>query len=273
MMENEIEEVESTESGASEGSSPEASEPNSETPELKSQETKQDTTPFHEHPRFKELVEQKNDAQKRYQDMESRYKAIEQQVSSLRDSQSKNPTETDLLLEDLKKVDPRLANLLQNQIRSAQTTESVQKRLEEFERSSQESARQQVISSAVSKINSLHESNKMSDFGKQFINAQMDIAYRNGTLNASDSKSIETAYGESSKAIKAYEDSLKRATTESYVQDKKKDSQVPTSQPKGTPAKQANKKPEFSSDKDTAKAQVVARYLKQAAANRNADAV
>jgi hypothetical protein len=262
--------LESTESGASEGSSPEASgsEPNNGAVQA-APEQKQDT-PFHEHPRFKELVEQKNESLKRYQEMESRYKALEGQLNSFKDSQPKPQTETDALLADLRKVDPRLANVIEQQLKASETAKSVQERLEQFEKQSQEQARQQTIATAVGKINSLHEANKMSDFGKQFINNQLDLAYRSGQLNASDLKSVESAYSEAAKAIKAYEDSLKRDVTKSYVQGKTKDAAVPASVPKGAQAKPAAKPiPTFKS-KDELRAAVVREYAKEAAASKQA---
>ncbi len=260
-------------SGVSESPSPEGSSPEPTTGEpakAAAPEQKQDTTPFHEHPRFKELVEQKNEALRRQQEIDSRYRQLEQQLNSLKDSQPKAPTETDQLIADLKKVDPRLANVIESQLKAAKTAEEVQKRLEQFENQSKESSRQQTVSNAIAKINSLHESNKMSDFGKQFINNQIDIAYRSGQLNAGDLKAVESAYGEASKAIKAYEDSLKRSITESYVQAKTKDANVPSSVPKGAQAKPAQKALNVHKDKESLKAAVVKSFMKEQAASRDA---
>lgn len=265
--------LESTESSASESPSLEGSgsEPNSgASTQVAAPEQKQDTTPFHERPRFKELVEQKNEYLKRYQDMESRYKALEGQLNSFRDSQPKAPTESDALLEDLKKVDPRLANDLQRALKGAETAQSLQTRLDAFEKQSQESARQQTLSTAVGKINSLHETNKMSPFGKQFINSQLDLSYRSGQLNASDLKAVEAAYGEASKAIKAYEDSLKRDLTKSYVESKTKDAGVPASVPKGPQAKPAQKAIPTFKNKEDLKSAVIKSYLKESAASKEA---
>ncbi len=261
--------LESTESGASEGSSSEAS--GSESGNSAAQVApQQQETPFHEHPRFKELVEQKNTFQKQYQDMESRYKALEGQFNSFKDTQPKPQTETDQLLKDLKQIDPRLANVIEQQLKAAETAKSVQERLENWEKQSQQNAHQQVLSNAVGKINSLHESNKMSEFGKQFINNQLDIAYRSGSLNASDVKAIETAYQSVAKQIKDYEENLKRDITKSYVETKKKDATVPTSVPKGTQARPAPKAiPKFQS-KDDLKRDVVREYLKASAASKDA---
>lgn len=265
--------IESTDSGVSEGASSDASGSNpaeSAPAKAAGSENKPDTTPFHEHPRFKELVEQKNEALRRHQEMESRYKAIEQQLGSLKDAQPKPQTEFDALLGDLKKIDPRLAAALESAAKGAETSKSLQARLDAFEKQSQEASRTQTVQSAVAKINSLHESNKMSDFGKQFINNQLDLAYRSGQLNAGDVKAIEAAYGESAKAIKAYEDSLKRSVTESYVQAKKTDASVPASQPKGSPAKAGQKPLNVPKDKDAMKAAVVKSFLKEQAAGRDA---
>lgn len=265
--------IESTESDVSSTPSSEGSESSSDgglEAHSSQPEQKPDTTPFHEHPRFKELVEQKNESLKRYQDMESRYKQLESQLNSFKESQPKAPTETDALLADLRKVDPRLANVIEQQLKAAETAKSVQQRLEQFERQSQESARQNVLNTAVSKINELHASNKMSDFGKQFINNQLDIAYRSGQLQAHDLKAVESAYSEAAKAIKAYEDTLKRDVTKSYVQAKTKDASVPSSMPKGSPAKAAQKSPPSFRSKDDLRNAVVKSYLKESAAVKDA---
>lgn len=266
--------IESTESDVSSGSSSEASDSGSNNGGAQAQaqapEQKQDTTPFHEHPRFKELVEQKNESLKRYQDMESRYKALEQQLNSFKETQPKPQTETDALLADLQKIDPRLAKVIEQQLKAAETAKSVQERLEQFERQSQEQVQKQVLASAVGKINSLHETNKMSDFGKQFINNQLDLAYRSGQLNAADLKAVESAYGEAAKAIKAYEDSFKRDVTKSYVESKTKDSSVPASVPKGAQAKPAPKPTPTFKSKEDLRAAVVKAYAKEAAAAKDA---
>jgi chromosome segregation ATPase len=264
-------EVESTESGAPEGSSPEASESSSEQSAAPAAKPETDTTPFHEHPRFKELVEQKNEFSKRYQDMESRYKQIESQLNSFKESQPKAPTEFDQLIKDLKQVDPRLAGALEAQAKAAEQAKALQERLDRWEQTQQQQSHQQTLQTAVSKINSLHETNKMSDFGKQFINNQLDIAYRSGQLKANDLRAVETAYAETAKVIKAYEENLKRDLTKSYVQDKKKDASVPASVPKGTQAKPGQKPTPTYKSKDELRAAVVKAYSKEASANKQAE--
>ncbi len=266
---------ESLESGASEGSSSEASNSGSDggTPvQTSAPEQKQDIdwAKAFEHPRFKELVADKNSYQNKYQDMESRYKNLEQQLNTFKDSQPKVASETDLLIADLKKVDPRLANVIERTLKASELAEANKSQFEKYQQQTQESQHQQTLSNAIGKINSLHESNKMSDFGKQFINNQLDLAYRGGKLNASDLQAVEGAYSEAAKAIKAYEDSFKRDITKSYVESKTKDASVPTSVPKGAQAKPTAKPIQAPKSKDDLKAAVVRSYMKEVAAQKDA---
>jgi hypothetical protein len=215
-------------------------------------------------------VEQKNEWSRKYQEQDARYKQLEQQLNSFQASQPKAPSETDQLIKDLEKVDPRLASVIKSQLQAAETAKSVQQRMEQWEQQSKQQAQAQTLQNAVGRIKSLHETNKMSDFGKQFINNQLDIAYRNGTLQASDLKAVESAYAEAQKTIKAFEDSFKRDVTKGYVQDKAKDASVPASLPKGTQAKPAQKAiPTFKS-KDELRQAAVKAYLKESAAHKAA---
>lgn len=264
---------ESIESGVESGASSDASESESSTKlsQTDSIEQKQDTTPFHEHPRFKELVEQKNSYAKELESIRAQNKAFEQQLSSFKDSQPKPPSETDALLKDLKQIDPRLASAIEKTLKAAEIAEANKTQFEQYQQQTQEQARQQTLANAVGKINSLHESNKMSEFGKQFINNQLDLAYRGGQLNASDLKAVESAYSEASKVIKSYEDNLKRDLTKSYVESKQKDAAVPASVPKGTqPRAKETKLPAFKS-KDDLRSAVVKSYLKSTAQEKAAN--
>ncbi len=234
------------------------------------QEHEIDWSKAFEHPRFKEIVGQKNEATSRYQEMESRYKALEQQLSSFKESQPKAPTETDQLLEDLRKVDPRLAKVIESQLQAAETAKSVQARLEAFEKNSQESSRQQQIQTAVSKINQMHESNKASPEVKQFINDKLDLLYMQGKLNL---QNLDATYKEQYDSVKKYEEALTRSIRESYVKDKTKDSSVPSSVPKGAPAKAGQKPLDPPKDKEALKSAIVKSFMKEQAAGRDASNV
>lgn len=60
----------STTSGDNQADSPNAN-------DVKSDSSSQEQVPFHEHPRFKELVEQKNEYKEKYENLETRFSEIE----------------------------------------------------------------------------------------------------------------------------------------------------------------------------------------------------
>lgn len=269
-IETDFEDTQSDGSGASsEPSSEESGEASAKAP---AQETKPepaiDWEQAFNHPRFKELVDQKNQALQQQRTSEQKYYQLEARLNAL--NQPQTQAQKDDLIEDLKKVDPRLADRLEKATGYESQIKELVKRLEGFEKKDSERVTQQTIQTAVSRINQMHESNKVSTEMKQFINAQLDLGYMQGKLNL---QNLDQTYKETYDNFKKYEDAIKRAERESYVKAKKEDANVPASQPKGTPAKSAPKKQTWSKDSEVAKAQIVSRYLKQQAANKEADSV
>lgn len=278
MEENETLESE-IESGAnSEGASSDASDDSSGNGEQakasapKEQPETIDYSKAFEHPRFKELVEQKNQALAAQKSLEQRYAQLEQRLNQPQTPQgpSKEQTEFDGLINDLKQVDPRLAAQFQAMSKANTTVTELQQKLEAFEKRDAESRRNSEIQSAVAKINQLHETNKVSPEVKAILNDKFDLLYMQGKLTP---QNLEEVYKGSHESISKFMDSLKRSEREAYVADKKKDASVPTSQPKGTPAKSAPKKTAWSKDPEVAKQQIVSRFLKQQSANKDADSV
>ena len=274
-FENEGAELDTT-SDAIEGSSSEASSGEGEGGEQQAAAPKQETKepPFHEHPRFKEIVEQKNQALAAQKAMEQRLAQFEQRFNQSQQQAKAQPsqeqTELTSLIEDLKKVDPRLAAQIEAANKASSTVQQLQQKLEAFEKQQESQARQSQIQTAVSKINQMHESNKASPEVKQFINDKLDLLYMQGKLSM---ENLETEYKNAHEGLTKYLEAVKRSERESYVQDKKKDAAVPTSQPKGTPAKPSTNKPSWSKDPEVARQQIVSRFLKQRAANKDADSV
>jgi hypothetical protein len=270
MLENETGAVENTDAIEPSSEAPNESESAAATSVAK---PKEEPTPFHEHPRFKELVEQKNSAVAAQKSLEQKLASLEarfNQPAATPKAPSREESEFESLIKDLKQVDPRLAAVLEANAKSARMSEELQKRLETFEKTSAEKEQEAVRLNAVAKVNHLHETNKVSAEVKQFINDRLDIMYMQGKLNP---QNLEAEYKNAYDGISKYIDSVKRSERESYVVDKKKDAAVPTSQPKGKPAQAPTKKPTFSKDKETARQEIVSRFLKQHAANRDADAV
>lgn len=236
------------------------------------QEQQPEPTPFHEHPRFKELVEQKNHAIAAQRAMEQKLAQLEQSFQSRQApvAPSKEQAELQSLINDLKQVDPRLAAQIESAHKATSQVQELQKQLQQFEQKQVQEARSREVQQAVARINQMHEANKVSPELKQFINDRLDLAYAHGKLNP---QNLEAVYKEVHEGFKKFEDSLRRSERESYVKSKTADSKIPASQPKGTPAKPAEKKPAFSKDPEVAKQQIVSRYLKAKAAEKDSSPV
>ena len=231
------------------------------------QEDTTDWAKAFEHPRFKELVEQKNQALSGQQELQKQLAALEAKFSQYQQPQgpSKEQAEAEALVEDLKKIDPRLANQIAGMMKANSTMQQLQSKLEGFEKQAQEEKQQAIIQQAVGRINSLHESNKVSPEVKELVNMKLDSLWRSQQLNQQNLDAEYTkALGEYNKMI----DTIKRAERESYVAGKKKDALVPTSQPKGEPARNNPKKPSYSKDPEVRNAQIVSRYMKELAAEK-----
>lgn len=253
MFENEGQE---TEIQSDESSEPASEAPSDEgqgeevaAPKVAAKEQQTDSTPFHEHPRFRELVEQKNQALAAQKALEQRYSELEDRLKTI--TAPKNE-QKDELIEHLKTIDPRFAERIDQLSRTTSTISQLQQKLEAMER-------QQTVQTALSKINQLHEANKVSPEIKQFINNELDRQYMTGKVNLGN---LEEHYKAIHEGFKKFEEAIKRSTLEGYVPSKKADAKIPASQPKGTPAKQGPKKPQFSKDPEVARQQIVSRYLK-----------
>lgn len=222
-----------------------------------------DTTnlPFHEHPRFKELVEQKNQALAQSKALEERYSKMEAQLQDLRQPTApKTRSEVDEVIEHLKTIDPRFAAVIEKMAGALPQVETLQKQLQDYQQ-------KQVREQAVSQVNALHESNKVAPELRDLINAQLDSMAISGQIK--NLQDIPNAYKSIHEGYSKFIEGIKRSERESYVSAKKADAVTPTSQPKGKPVSHAPKQQAFSKDPEVARQQVVSRYLKQANANKD----
>lgn len=211
-----------------------------------------ESTPFHEHPRFKELVEQKNQALEQSRRLQEQYAQMEAKIAQL----SKKPEPQDPLLARLKSIDPEFGERFEK-------LTATEKELAELRQWRQEMQEQQFVSSAVSKIKDLHSSNKVDANLAARYEKDLDSMYRAGQIRSMED--VEKAYKSIHEEYSALFDTVKRAERESYVVGKKADAKVPTSQPKGktVPAAKAEA---FSSNPSEARAQLVKRILSTAKA-------
>lgn len=217
-------------------------------------EQKEENVPFHMHPRFKELVEQKNEFSRRYQDLERRLQDQEQRYQRQLEEMNKRAqpvTETENpVIKRLKGIDPEFADY----IKSLEERASRSDKLEDYDRKFQELETRQFTEKAVSKIQTLHSANKVSPELQDAYNREIDSLWQSGKVKTLED--IENAYKASHEKWTKVLDGIKRTERESYVASKKTDAQKPAAQPKGKPA-QAPK-----SEGPLDKASVIAEIMK-----------
>jgi hypothetical protein len=269
MLENEGQEAVAEISESTESQS-EAVESSQESSEQSAQAAapKPDETPFHEHPRFKELVEQKNAAIQSTRALELKLAQLEGRLQSAPTSQAQ--AEKDELIEDLKKIDPRLAARLEAFGTSSKTIQELQSKLEKFEQSQQQQSQQQVVQQSVAKINSWHEANKVPEPIKAAVNAQLDVLYMQGKLNP---QNLEAAYKAAYEPYKSFIEQTQREATKGYVQAKKADAAIPSSQPKGAPAKAKAAPAQQFKSREERNAAIAKEFIANRAAKREASPV
>lgn len=221
------------------------------------QQQSQDNTPFHEHPRFKELIEEKNS----YKEQLSRMQEQIERLSQAQSQPKSQDAQKDALLERLKGIDPEFGSLIETFKKNAE-------KLEQLEQWKQQSETQTLQQQAVSTVTRLHEENKVPAEIRSFYDAMIrQEAASNPKLGLKD---LPQVYKTVHERFTKYLDSTKRAERASYVQEKGADSKAPVSQPKGkTVTPQVRK--QFSKDSGEERQETVSEVLKLMRAERNLD--
>lgn len=235
--------------------------PQQEQQQAQAVEQKEANVPFHEHPRFKELVEQKNEFRRRSEDMERKLQEIEtryqRQLEELNRKSQPQVENENPVIKRLKGIDPEFADY----IKGLEDRASRADKLEEYDRKFQELETRQFTEKAVSRINALHAENKVAPELQEAYNQEIDALYRSGKLRTLDD--IEGAFKASHEKWNKLIDGIKRSERESYVSAKKTDVQKPATQPKGKPAQAPNK------DKPLDKAGVIQEILRASRAQKD----
>lgn len=257
-MNLEQEGTEQIESGATESPSPEATSSES-TPapqqNVATAEHKPDTqTPFHEHPRWKEVVEQKNQALKETRQLQSQMAEMQKRFESM----SKPAKQADPMIERLKGVDPEFASYMEQIAGSKQDIQALREWQQRVETD-------RVRTEAVNSVNRLHEQNKVPENLRELYNTQLEqLVSKNPQARLEDIPVLfKQVHDQYSKII----DDIKRSERESYVKSKTKDAGLPAS-PKGKAVTPSGKF-EWSKNPDEAKAQMIQRIVKMSKASND----
>lgn len=208
-------------------------------------------TPFHEHPRWKEMIAQRDqhaqelqEARRQLAEYNSKAQAAEKQRTQAEDPSRK-------LVERLKGIDPEFGTWAEQQ----EEARAQYKEMLEW-RKNMESER--IRTTAETTLNSLNTELKIPVELQGFYRAQaQSMALANPRLGVKDLPAI---YKQIHSQMNGYLEAQRRADRESYVADKKVASQAPSSQPKGQPVGKA--KESWPNDPDAARRKLVADVLK-----------
>jgi hypothetical protein len=138
----------------------------------------------------------------------------------------------------LKEIDPEFAERFE-------TLDKTREQIAELSQWKQAQEMERVRSNAVNTINTLHSQNKVPAEMQEFYNSQLEARYMQNPQ--AFLKDIQGAYKSIHEQVSKILEARDRAARESYVTEKKKDTKVPASQPKGKPASKGSES-EYSAD-------------------------
>lgn len=222
-----------------------------------SQETKQNDLPFHEHPRWKEVINERNQYATKVQELERRFEEFSRQRQA---SPAQAPA-PDKLMERLKGIDSEFAE-------RAAKWESASQRADRLEQELQTYRTQTQQDQARTQLEHLHTQNKVPSELQSLYQAQLkELANNNPNLSLKD---LPQMYQQVHSGIQKYLDGYKRQALAEYTKGKSQDS-VPNT-PKGQAAKPAQKKDNggFTGDREADMAEIARRAAQNLRAQRNA---
>lgn len=229
-----------------------------------SQEKTEKELPFHEHPRFRQIVEEKNQAKQMAEQVQRQLMQLQAQFEAQQKA-AKGQSREEALFKKLEAVDPDLAQVMRDTYSKAGEVERVNKELEEFKQWKSQQEAQVRAREAYSTIEKLHSEFKVPKELQDFYVAQIKAAAsENPNMGVAD---LPHAYKAIHERLNSYLESVKRQERASYVQAKKSDVKAPPAMAKGqAPGAQKQK---FSSNPEEAKAEIVKTILKQARASKD----
>ncbi len=197
---------------------PSGAEQQASAPEVKPEEKQ---APFHEHPRFKELIDQNRSFKEMDAQRSQAIERMQQELYALRQQAApKKETPVDPFLADLEKVNPAYAKSLQAIYEQAGKTTQLEQRIAQYEA-------QQFQKEATTHFSKLLDDNKVTDpfDRKQYERAvRAEVYERESRGQKLGLKDLEKIVGEYHSEYKKTMEERERAITAKYVTAKKADS-------------------------------------------------
>lgn len=224
-------------------------------------ESAQVDVPFHSHPRFQELISQKNEMASRLNAYERQINEQRMQLQELTQRLPKQQPAENPMYKRLEEIDKDFAQYIRGIEDRASKYETVESKLQQVEKYFAEQEQQKLVSEYQNKMSSLHNQYKATDQVKDLIEMKVETEIlRNPNITLSQVDQLyKSAYEAYSNRFKEFE----RSITQKYVVDKKKD-QVPASQTGGAPAKN------LSSQKPMTKQDAIDQMVKELRAAKQA---
>lgn len=245
--------------GANEAESPEpqeqSAEPIQESPakETQSAQSPEPNVPFHEHPRFKELIEERRQYADRVSQYESRFAEMERRLQDQAQQRPEPHKQVNPFVAKLKEIDPAYGQWAENMEQRAQQAEVLAREMQEIKQ-------ERIRSEYETTVSKLHSDSKVPESLRPFIREQLDALALSGQIRSV--KDVPNAYKAIQEKYTSLIDGIKREERASYVSAKSQDASAPTSQPKGK-APSRNDRGQFTSgDRETDMAMLVKRALK-----------
>lgn len=216
-------------------------------PQAAAAEKKEESnTPFHEHPRFKELIEERRTYKEQLDQTKGYMEALQREMQALRTAQTPrqaNEPKHKQLIEELKAINPAFAEFQQELIQNleeakkeASTAKTALSRLDAYEQ-------REFQTQAVSKLQSLMDTNKIPENMRVRYNREV-----RALAGEEESQGRKLGIQDVERLFKTVHDdytpfleSIKRDTLKGYVKEKKQDS-APATTTGGAPAVSKAKK-------------------------------
>lgn len=208
-------------------------------------------TPFHEHPRFKEVIAQKNELSNQVQTYSQALQKIQAQMQEMqkafqaRSQQPNNKPSYDAILNRLQQIDPEFGQFQSRVAQEIASVPELKQQFEELKQWRQEMEMQNLRSRAESSLNQLYEQHKVPENLRKYYKSQIREMALDQNVNSVEDlpKLFGTVHQNVSKDL----EDIRRSERESYVSQKKQDV-TPATQTGGTPASQGPAKGPMSLD-------------------------
>ena len=224
MFENEGTEIESTQSDVTEPSSEAQVDAQ---PEQQAAAPTQKEVPFHEHPRWKEVMEERNAERQARAQLEQKLAQMERQFQQSQRPKDTAPSLKDMspkMRERLQGIDPEYASYMSALEQEAVSTREEMRQFRE----------QQFVERAVSRFEELNKTGNVPQELTPVLRAQLDQMYREGKIRSL--QDLEAAHKSVYEPLSKLLSDRDRQSIAKYTTDKKTAAAKPATPPKGRAA-------------------------------------